>query len=305
MISVFGKPIYKKVRKGTLIAPLTWVGGKQNLVKWLEDKVAYSTSYIEVFGGAGSMLLNRNKSTLEVYNDFDSNLFNLMLHLSDEELNNKLYFKCVNSFYSRQLQKYCYKLIKNKTYKNDLERAWATFIAHNQGFGGRACSFGCYINDKPRNLEGFNIRVNTFHEWYSRLKSVLIENKDCMYILNRYDNKNAVFYLDPPYLLTTRSETAQKVYSNELTEEYHINMLNKLKTMKSAIVISGYSNELYDDILKGWHKSEKKMMVLVNGRRNFEDKKENASRIECIWYNDRNKELLELNKSKKQTNSLF
>ena len=65
--------------KGEMIilkSPIKWVGGKSKLVDKLIPLIPKHKCYVEVFSGAGWMLFAKEPSTVEVLNDFDSNLMN-------------------------------------------------------------------------------------------------------------------------------------------------------------------------------------------------------------------------------------
>ena len=59
-------------------------------------------------------------------------------------------------------------------------------------------------------------------------------------------------YIDPPYLLRTRTG---KQYAHEMTDVEHEELLKVLLQSKAKIMISGYESELYNDYLKEWNKS--------------------------------------------------
>lgn len=59
-------------------APFWWVGGKSKLAKDIVDLIPQDhRKYVEVFGGALSVLYAKEKSKLEVVNDINSELVNL------------------------------------------------------------------------------------------------------------------------------------------------------------------------------------------------------------------------------------
>ena len=80
-------------------------------------------------------------------------------------------------------------------------------------------------------------------------------------------------YLDPPYLLETRSGK-QKQYKHEMTEEGHEEMLQKAITSKAKIMISGYASEMYDDMLTGWRRKEFRSHAEMGSKR-----------TEVVWMN--------------------
>jgi DNA adenine methylase len=57
----------------------------------------------------------------------------------------------------------------------------------------------------------------------------------------------AVRYLDPPFVHSTRVST--KVYDYEMSDSQHEKMLNTVLSWPGISYISGYHNEIYDDIL--------------------------------------------------------
>lgn len=97
---------------------------------------------------------------------------------------------------------------------------------------------------------------------------------DCIAFLNKYNFKAAgrcLIYLDPPYLLSTRTST--KRYRNDYSELDHIHLLDTIKDIEAMAIISGYPSKLYDEKLEGWRKIE--FQVMTRG----------GPRTECIWMN--------------------
>lgn len=66
------------MQRTKLKAPFGWVGGKTQLAKDIINLIPNDhKTYIEVFGGAGSVLYQKEPSKLEVLNDINSELINL------------------------------------------------------------------------------------------------------------------------------------------------------------------------------------------------------------------------------------
>jgi DNA adenine methylase len=70
----------------------------------------------------------------------------------------------------------------------------------------------------------------------------LIENKPALEILKREDGPGTLFYCDPPYLPETRA--AKQVYSFEMAEEDHVELLEVFLGVKGKVMLSGYRNKL-------------------------------------------------------------
>jgi len=119
--------------------------------------------------------------------------------------------------------------------------------------------------------------INSLPEICDRLRTVQIEHLDAIDVITRYDDENTLHYVDPPYLPETR--TGGVAYANELTKEQHIKLLELLKTLKGKVILSGYSNSLYNEIL-GW-REEKGDIKMAPSTRN----ENRMPRQESIWLN--------------------
>ena len=65
-------------------------------------------------------------------------------------------------------------------------------------------------------------------------------------------DRETFIYLDPPYLMHTRS-SGRALYDCEFaTIEHHVHLLSLIKAMSASMAISGYDNELYRQMLAGW-----------------------------------------------------
>ena len=75
---------------------------------------------------------------------------------------------------------------------------------------------------------------------------------DC---IRAYDTPTTLFYVDPPYLGTTRA--ARNQYRVEMrAEDAHRELLEVLLGVRGLVALSGYRSDLYDDALAGWHATE-------------------------------------------------
>jgi DNA adenine methylase len=78
-------------------------------------------------------------------------------------------------------------------------------------------------------------------------------------------------YADPPYLHSTR--TSRKRYTHELTDSQHRELLDRLRRIPAAVILSGYPSELYDSLLSDWKSCE--FQVMTRG----------GVRTEKLWFN--------------------
>jgi DNA adenine methylase len=85
-----------------------------------------------------------------------------------------------------------------------------------------------------------------------RLSSVVIESKNALQMLEELDAPDALHYVDPPYVTSTRSKRQAKVYAHEMNEADHRQLAAVLHDLKGMVVLSGYPSKLYDRLYKGW-----------------------------------------------------
>jgi DNA adenine methylase len=80
-----------------------------------------------------------------------------------------------------------------------------------------------------------------------------------------------LIYADPPYLHSTRSSRHR--YQHEMTDWQHDNLLRQFRELSANIILSGYPNALYDELLPDWNTRE--FQVMSRG----------GPRTEKLWFN--------------------
>jgi site-specific DNA-adenine methylase len=129
-------------------------------------------------------------------------------------------------------------------------------------------------NKKPADINiGIDIDKKVIKTWLENapIKCKLI-NEDSLEYLKKFNfSGNELIYSDPPYLTSTRKQS--KIYRHEYDINDHILFLELIKKINSKVIISGYDNELYNDVLIGWNKTQ------------FAAKTHTYKSIETIWFN--------------------
>lgn len=181
------------------LAPLApYLGGKFRLSKRIINKIEQIQHkiYAEPFVGMGGIFLRRTQiPKAEIINDINGELVNLYRIV--RRYPNTLYKETEFMFASRQ--EFERQLKTQPETLTDIERAARFLYLKNQAFGGKVTgqSFGVSI-DRPARFDfvKLNDRIRAVGE---RLASVTIERQDFETFIKRYDTKDTLFYLDPPY----------------------------------------------------------------------------------------------------------
>jgi DNA adenine methylase len=225
-----------------------YVGGKFYLKEKIYSILPNHTIFVEVFGGAANVLLNKPPSKVEVYNDLNKDLTNLFYVLSFHY--DEFYKKVKFLIYSREIFNVIKKEIENTKIQSipDVDRAVKVFYLHNTSFSGTGTSFA-YGLAKSRAVI-YNRKIKKLESISKRLKDVLIEALDFEEVIKKYDTKDTLFFLDPPYFGT------EFYYStSDLFFEYedHLRLLQLVKNIKGKFILTTYENELYSTELKDFN----------------------------------------------------
>jgi len=250
-----------------------YYGGKNSHLSWLLPLLPYDTKYIEPFAGSAAVLLNRERSDMEVYNDIDRNVVNFFRVLRDQ--GDALIEKLALTPYSKYEHEHCLDHTDD-----DLERARRFFIKLRQTFMTTADARTWAISPKEVR-SGFSQVVSRWlngiaglHFVVDRFRGVAIECRPALVVIPRYDSLNTVFYCDPPYPHETRA--TKEGYDCEMTFEDHKELLECLKSCEGKVALSGYASDLYDSTLKGWFRYEDREKSLAGPR---------GMRQEILWTN--------------------
>ncbi|HCT5330792.1 TPA: DNA adenine methylase [Klebsiella pneumoniae] len=251
-------------------------GGKFRLAPWIIEQMPEHVCYVEPFGGAAGVLLQKPRSYSEVYNDLDGNVVNLFRVLRDPELNQRLQDACFLTPYSRD--EFCHA---QEPATDPIERARRMVVLACMGFGTAAAGGQSgFRSDSKRKY------ATAAHLWErypanlsavcKRLQGVIIENKDAVAVMRAHDAETTLHYIDPPYLPETRVQR-NRYYAHEMTQEGHEQLLAVASTLQGMVMISGYDSELYSDMLASWKKVTRTSRISAG--------RGTAIRTECLWLN--------------------
>jgi DNA adenine methylase len=258
------------------IKSFTYLGGKFSILPWMLEKLPPAKHFVDVFGGSGVVLLNREPSPIETYNDINGKVVNFFKVMRDQP--DALIAALELAPYSRQE----YEEALDDPAASPLERARRFFVRTSQSqfaAGAQEDSKGwaCSFNDSRR---GVSEKVNTYlnrveglHKMVSRLRTVQIENRCFRYVLRNYDTEQTLFYCDPPYMQTLRSSTKYEFdFANQDAYDLHY----YASRVKGKIAISGYKEPFMMELYKDFNFHEG-----PNRKNNRSDKEA----IECLWTN--------------------
>lgn len=271
-------------------SPICWLGGKGLLVRKLLPLVPRHRIYVEVFGGGASLLLAKDAavSEVEVYNDLDSRLVNLFEVLREPENFKEFERRAVLTPFGREV----FVRARDSREVGKVESAWAFFVRQRQSFGGMGESFGATFASSSRGMCSGNSRwlgaIAGLPELHERLMRVQIECDDWRKILDRYDSAETFFYLDPPYVASSRRSGG---YRCELGDDDHKELVDRVLGLKGRVLLSGYPNGIYQPLERVWNSRRWDVVCNAagrtrgNGMMGAGNAKKKQPRIEAVWMN--------------------
>jgi len=248
--------------------------------------------YVEVFGGAANLLLAKEPSPVEVYNDIDSGLVNFFRVIRDKDKFKRFYEQVVLIPYSREEYYYCRDTWRDE--EDDVLRAVKWFVAAGQNFSGKleaGWGYAVIVSSKgmAKRVSRWFSSIELLPEVSERFLRVQIEHNDFRKILKAYDTEETFFYLDPPYVLETRK---CKAYEHEMSLKDHEDLVDLLLHIKGKAILSGYEHNIYKSLEQaGWIKIKIEAWCHATGKtkgtKHLQNKenREKLKRTECVWLN--------------------
>ena len=262
------------------LIPFGWYGGKFSHLDWLLPLLPECHHYCEPFAGSGAVLLNREPSMVETYNDLDGDVVNFFKVLRNEK-EHLIEAISLTPFSREEFAQAC----EIHPDLSAFERARRFYIRARQVRTGLAqtASIGRWANCKNTSRRGMS---GVISRWFGgvkilpdiaeRLLRVQIENRPAIEVIKLYDSPQTLFYCDPPYIHATRGDS--KAYSNEMTDREHEELAKVLNSVQALVAISNYDCDLMNDLYL-----EKKWVKTIGPQKVIHSTKD--IRKEILWTN--------------------
>lgn len=206
-------------------------GGKSYLAKWIVSYFPQHKCYVEPFGGAAAVLVEKAESEVEVYNDKDGDLVQFFTTLRDHDEQLRQWLR--NTPYSRDLhRKYAREFYNGYRPEDRIERAGRFFYLRYSQFAGKYTGVSGFSSAQKRNpSKKYHNGVGELEGFAERLRNVQIENRDYSDIFDRFDAADTLFYLDPPYV-----DEGDELYSHETFD--HDRFVSELGDLEGMWLVS-------------------------------------------------------------------
>ena len=274
-----------------------YYGGKACQATRIAALMPQARVYVEAYGGMASLMLAREPSRIEVYNDLDARLVNLFRVLRDPAGARMLREMITHTPLSLAEYARAWRLLEDAA-TPAVERAWALVVAAGQAFSARSGRRPGWqrsvAKSEPSRWRG---RLAALDGIEHRLTRAQIECRDALEVIRTWDASWTLFYLDPPYAPSTRKPGTG--YRHEMTEEQHRALVAALLGVQGAVALSGYRCEAYLPLERaGWKRDDWHAWAhaaghtRLNGLKGKGAMKGRVERVESLWRNPQCLEML-------------
>lgn len=259
---------------------LRYHGGKWLLAAWIISHFPPHRVYVESYGGAASVLLQKPRTYAEIYNELNPEIVSYFRVLRQPRKAAELKRLLELTPFAREEFREAYK-----STDNDIESARRLVIRSFMGFGSaahnsrHATGFRC---SSERSGTTPAIDWRNFPEALpfltERLRGVTVESVPAVELIRQRDGVDYLHYVDPPYVHVTRQHRQRGNYGKyEMDDRDHEELSETLHQARGMVVLSGYDSQLYRRLYGNWQRVEKR--TFGNSNRGA------APRTEVLWLN--------------------
>ena len=265
-----------------LTSGLRYPGGKFYWGQWIYSNIRPHTDWLDGMCGGLSVTLAGSPDRGEVCNDLDSDLINYYRCVQDfpEELTARL-----DDFdYSQESFDWAADYAGGDYVHPNVEYAAKYLIRNRMSRDGGMKQFTTSPRVRrgmPEMESSYLSAIDNILPLSKRIFNVVFTSVDILLLIDEWKKcKNAVIYLDPPYLISKTSKRKTKnLYKCEVDHAFHVKLLGAVQDSDAQVVISMYGDPLYLESLAEWNRVEKSVALNMGGA-----KKKKDGRVEYLWW---------------------
>lgn len=218
-------------------------------------------TYVDVFGGAASILIAKTPSRGEVFNDKNEqivNFFRVVKHRPAELAERSRHW-----IHSRSLWD---EVRSSEPPSDELERAFRFWVLLADSFGAMGKTFGT----ARRGIHSVTHARMHLDLVARRLQGVHVECMDFTRCVKMYDSPTAFFYCDPPYRGTQGGSTNY----DQLTDDQWRQMLGLLSNIEGKFLISSNDDPFVLKLFEKYNIRRIEAPVTLARKKNIEARRE-------------------------------
>lgn len=229
------------------ILPFSYWGSKAQMAQWIAERLPRHTHFVDACAGSAVVLAVKPPSLFETLNDTNWQVTNFFRVLQDPAQRNELIDRVSFTPYSQvEFQ------AAGDIFVSNVEAAWAFFVRMQTASVPGRSGWGYCIDGKAgrkANKPGrWSAMPDHIERIASRFKRVQILRWDICELLQRFDKRGVLFFVDPPYLPESRptstGASSAFVCDNFDFDEFHAacRRLNK-----ASVLVTHYPHPFFDN----------------------------------------------------------
>ena len=163
-------------------------GGKFHLAKKISSIMPEHKTYVEPYAGGAAVYFYKEPAEKEVLNDMDKEIAFAYRFIRDMTPEDYEALQRKNWVISRER----FDKVKKMEPKNDVDRFYRFYYTKKGSF--RHMTDSVNVGQLGR-----RISVERLPKVQNRLRGVAVNTTDALKMIDKYDSKDTLFYLDPPY----------------------------------------------------------------------------------------------------------
>jgi len=235
-------------QKPLLKTPISYYGGKQQMLRHILPLIPDHVLYCEPFCGGAAVFWSKQPSRVEVINDSNEELINFYRVLQTRFKD--LHQKVKTTLHSRKQHKQAWEIYQAPADHDEVTRAWAIFVLSSQGFGSQLGGSWGYDRKKGSIATKVMNKKRQFTDALrERIERTQIDCQEALRVIKAFDSIDSFFYLDPPYPGTNQGHYGGYTF-NDIEE-----LLQILVTIKGKFLLSNYPIEIIEkySTQNDWH----------------------------------------------------
>jgi len=245
--------------KPILKTPISYYGGKQQMLRHILPRIPEHTVYVEPFCGGAAVYWSKAPSKVEVINDLNDELINFysVLQTRFKELCKHV----KTTLHSRKIHRHAWEIYSNPTGQDEVIRAWAIWVLSSQSFGSQLSGSWGFDRSKGTVARKVMNKKRAFTtELSTRIELTQIDCRNALDVIRIYDTPATFFYCDPPY-----PKTHQGHYGGYTMDHLQV-LLERLATVQGKFLLSNYPQEIITEFSDkyGWHQKQFRMPLCAS-----------------------------------------
>lgn len=253
--------------------PISYYGGKQNLISEILPLIPDHQQYVEPFCGGAALFWAKKPSPNEAINDSDERVINFWRVLQtdfpalQERIQNTLHHELSH----RQAKEVLIQPILDP-----IEYAWAFWVQTQMSFSFRMFGGFRFSNGRGEGRSLGNAKEGLTFEFYERIRNVTIFCRDAINLIElKGDDPDTFMYLDPPYVESDCGHYEDK-------KDVYYKLLEILPSLKCKWLLSSYPSPLLFELRQenNLYSRDIEQALSVSGKQNA-----GKTKVECLTWN--------------------